>query len=347
MRLPGMVRRDDSSSGGAPNYAGRLLWAIWSLTIAAAIFLALRVYCKVTRRRSLWWDDHFLVASWVTVLVSTAMLTEGVKYGIGMHYEDMDPLKMQLGIIISYGAGFATILGAAWSKTSFAITLLRISNGWTTWLVWFIIISVNVVLGVSGTILWIQCWPVRKLWTDMEATCWPKEIVEHYQTFTSIYSGVLDIVLAILPWKIIWNVTINKREKLGALVAMSMGVFSGIIAFLKIISLGDITDGSSTTVNIKIFGTAEPAVAIIAASIPILRAFVRRDAATGSQSIPFVQFSQIPDPGSRSSNTSKKEFDEALVRHTSTRSQPAAGAQDVSCQPGTSELRQGRWGWTR
>jgi hypothetical protein len=119
------------------------------------------------------------------------MLTEGVKYGIGMHFEDMNPATMYIVSIISYGAGFATILGAAWSKTSFAITLLRISNGWTTWVVWFIIISVNVVLGVSGTILWIQCWPIQKLWIyEVEATCWPKEIVEHYQTFTS----------STLPW---------------------------------------------------------------------------------------------------------------------------------------------------
>ncbi len=34
----------------------------------------------------------------------------------------------------------------------------------------------------------------------------------------------MDIVLAILPWKIVWNVAINKKEKLGALAAMSMGV---------------------------------------------------------------------------------------------------------------------------
>jgi len=39
-----------------------------------------------------------------------------------------------------------------------------------------------------------------------------------------VYSGVVDVVLAMLPWKIIWNVSINKKEKLGALFAMSMGV---------------------------------------------------------------------------------------------------------------------------
>ncbi len=89
-------------------------------------------------------------------------------------------------------------------------------------------------------------------------------------TTTIVYSGSMDILLAILPWKIVWKVAIHKREKFGALVAMSMGVLyvlfdsqlsthtdrpllssSGIIAFMKIISLKDISDSSckSTTVN--------------------------------------------------------------------------------------------------
>lgn len=60
-----MPQRDEPPPRHVPNYASRLLWAIWFLTIAAAVFLALRVYCKLSRRRSLWWDDHFLIASWV------------------------------------------------------------------------------------------------------------------------------------------------------------------------------------------------------------------------------------------------------------------------------------------
>ena len=34
----------------------------------------------------------------------------------------------------------------------------------------------------------------------------------------------MDIVLAILPWKIIWSLTMNRKEKAGVMVAMSMGV---------------------------------------------------------------------------------------------------------------------------
>ncbi len=56
--------------GEVPNYASRLNWAIWSFTIAAGVFLGLRIYCKLSRGRSLWWDDHFLIASWVGSLFS-------------------------------------------------------------------------------------------------------------------------------------------------------------------------------------------------------------------------------------------------------------------------------------
>lgn len=59
------------------SYASRLLWAIWALTVASAVFLALRIYCKVSRGRVLWWDDHFLMASWAskTCVTSRAVLS--------------------------------------------------------------------------------------------------------------------------------------------------------------------------------------------------------------------------------------------------------------------------------
>lgn len=38
---------------------------IWTLYAGATVFLALRLWCKITRRRGLWWDDYILVVSWV------------------------------------------------------------------------------------------------------------------------------------------------------------------------------------------------------------------------------------------------------------------------------------------
>lgn len=49
-----------------PNYAPRLLITIWVLLGIAAVFLALRLYCKFSRHRGAWWDDWFLVGAFVS-----------------------------------------------------------------------------------------------------------------------------------------------------------------------------------------------------------------------------------------------------------------------------------------
>jgi len=38
------------------------------------------------------------------------------------------------------------------------------------------------------------------------------------------YSDAQDFVLALLPWTIVWNVQMQKKEKIGIAVAMSLGV---------------------------------------------------------------------------------------------------------------------------
>ncbi len=196
------------------NYGPRLNWANWAFTISSAGFLGLRVYCKLTRARTLWWDDHFLIGSWVSntqaadsrssrmglliltpiitsklaVLIASAMLTQAVKYGLGHHWDEMPNYDTMPALNkLSYAAGFCTTVATAWSKTSFAITLLRLSsNSWIRWLVWFIIITVNLVLGFQAAMMFIQCWPVAKLWTpSMTGTCWPLHVVQNYTTFAS------------------------------------------------------------------------------------------------------------------------------------------------------------------
>ena len=63
--LTGRDAPEEAPPKEVANYAPLLLWSIWILTVVSAIFLALRVYAKLMRRRSLWWDDYFLILSWV------------------------------------------------------------------------------------------------------------------------------------------------------------------------------------------------------------------------------------------------------------------------------------------
>ncbi len=174
------------------------------------------------------------------------MVSIAVSNGYGRPFDDIDPDNLSTMVFFNYASGFMVLLSAIWSKTSFGITILRISDGWTRRLVWFSIITVNAVLGVSAAFQWVQCWPSEKLWKpEVDGVCWPSSIVITYDTFSSCeylfspvlhvrslissplaigYSGAMDLVLTLLPWAVVWKKAIQKKEKIGVLLAMSMGI---------------------------------------------------------------------------------------------------------------------------
>ena len=64
----GVETRQTNNIASLPNddYGPQFLAAIWILSGAATIFLALRLYCKLSTHKGLWWDDHVITASWVS-----------------------------------------------------------------------------------------------------------------------------------------------------------------------------------------------------------------------------------------------------------------------------------------
>ncbi|KAK4148684.1 hypothetical protein C8A00DRAFT_47524 [Chaetomidium leptoderma] len=260
------------------DFGPQINFTLWLLTALSSAFLALRVYCKFLRHRGLWWDDYLLIGSWLALVANCAFVSANVNLGFGRPLTQFNFQNLETFLLFSNLSGSFSILAALWSKTSFAVTVLRISSGWMKPLVWFIIITVNACLGVAIVITWAQCTPIEKVWRpQLEGYCWPKGIQIHYNIFTAIYSGVMDIVLAIMPWKIIWALTMNRKEKIGVMVAMSMGIFAGITSLIKITQLPSISNSTFTesTTQLVILGAAESAITIIAASIPILRALIR------------------------------------------------------------------------
>ena len=205
-----------------PNYAPRLLVTIWVLLGLAAVFLALRLYCKFSRHRGAWWDDWFLVGAFVSffsrshsalrpsvddevtnrtsfcgqqlcLTAESACLTHATTYGYGRYWYDWDPNNGITMFLLINAGGSATLTAATWSKTSFALTLLRLTEGKLKWLLWFIIVTMNIFMGLSALFNWIQCTPVNATWDPMvEGKCWDPEIVPKYNIFSSgMYAYIL------------------------------------------------------------------------------------------------------------------------------------------------------------
>ncbi|KEZ38718.1 hypothetical protein SAPIO_CDS10744 [Scedosporium apiospermum] len=251
---------------------------IWILIGLASVFFTLRIYCKKSRGRNLWWDDYMLLISWLAILTSGSLITVAAGYGFGKHiYDFPNATFADLLFTLNLSGSFST-LSAAWSKTSFAFTLLRISDsGRVRKFIWFVIISVNVTMHTAAILMWLQCTPVARTSNPwIEGTCWNKWVIVIFNSVVSAYSGMADISLAVLPWKIIRRNTMNYKERIGMLVCMSMGVFAGLTSLAKTPTFPAMADSDMiNTVPLVILGVAECAVTIMAASIPVLRALLR------------------------------------------------------------------------
>jgi hypothetical protein len=160
----------------------------------------------------------------ILLVVNVTCTTVDGSEGLGQHIEvlllkgaDIPPIMELLSLSSFFG-----ILGAVTSKTSFAITLLRLTEGWMKKLVWAIIISMNTIMLADALLVFLACDPPQKTWnTSLPGTCWNPLT---FSIFAGSYSGVMDIVLALLPWKITWNLQMRKKEKFGLAFAMSLGV---------------------------------------------------------------------------------------------------------------------------
>ncbi|KAH8719322.1 hypothetical protein GQ44DRAFT_623642 [Phaeosphaeriaceae sp. PMI808] len=259
-----------------------VLVVCWIVTILSVIFLGLRIYVKLSRRCGLWWDDYILIVSWVLVLMQSISTTVWVSYGYGMQMQDINPENLPILRLLGLVVPTFTITSASLSKTGFAILLLRLAKPWIKKLIWLMILSMNIISFLAALFLWVSCTPLRKGWHPaMEGTCWDNHPLMIHVMFASAYSALLDFILSLLPLILLWNIQINIREKIGVIVAMSMGFFAGVITIIKTVYIpqgyddGYISDKST---QVTIWGAVEPTVTIMAASIPVLRMFLKEHA---------------------------------------------------------------------
>jgi len=251
----------------------------WSMTSVATIFLGLRLYCKHLTKRALWFDDWILIGAWFTIL-ATDIITQILvsEFKLGHHSWDLVINDLAKFIILLSSRATITLTALSWTKTAFAITLLRLVTGRTRAFVWFIIISLQVTMGFSAAVPWIQCNPIAKTWDPtLPGTCWAAKVGTKIWIGTGAYSALMDFILAALPWTFLWGLLLRKTEKIGISVAMSMGVVAGAVGIVKCVKLPNLGSGDSyNETDLYIWDIIESTVTMIAACIPTLRVLLRR-----------------------------------------------------------------------
>ncbi|KAG7054304.1 putative integral membrane protein [Colletotrichum scovillei] len=266
------------------------------LFLLATIFLVLRIYTRIVQSQ-LAVDDYCLVVAWILftaqLFLRIVLLSRATFAAI---------LTIHELAVISKSA--AVLCNLAWglSKTSFVFTFMRLVTGPLRWVLWFIVLSMNLFIAV-----WLPLF-LNPCVAGASPPCWPLEMSINLGIFVGAYSAFMDFFLSLLPWKIVWPMHLSTREKVGICVAMSMGIFAGATGVVKVIYLFGFDSLSADTLNhLFVWESAEISATIMAVSIPMLRklafSFKARDTSRSEDTLLSVFQRQLRIAGLGSTNT--------------------------------------------
>jgi hypothetical protein len=87
--------------------------------------------------------------------------------------------------------------------------------------------------------VFFQCQPLALTWdSSVEGKCIPPSNLKFAAFFNSSVAVLTDVLFALLPVPILWDVQMNWRVKSAVAGILSLGVFAAIAAIVKITFLG-------------------------------------------------------------------------------------------------------------
>ncbi|KAJ5811030.1 hypothetical protein N7447_010546 [Penicillium robsamsonii] len=296
---------------------------MWTMTVIPLIFVLMRLYVRVYMRRVFGWDDAIVIVALGCMIAYAAVCHVAANLGLGQHVEVVQKNPdnfIQLALLCTISECLA-IMTCTIGKTSFAVTLLRIVvQRWMVIVLWFVIVTMNVLNILTAISAFMQCKDPRHLWDPtIPSECWPSYVFTNLSLFVGAYSAAQDFVLALLPWTIVWNLQMRKKEKFGVAVAMSLGIFAGAAAIVKTIHLMALSDKADFTWELApllVWAAVEDGLAIAAASIPALKPLLTKIfPRTASDNYNMISYPRLP-PSNKVFDNSQGET-ETNIEHTS------------------------------
>ncbi|KUJ10401.1 uncharacterized protein LY89DRAFT_656175 [Mollisia scopiformis] len=261
-------------------YGPIIIVTLWTEAAIALVFVSMRLYTRCQINRVVGWDDFLISFSCLMLIPYATAVTVACLKGLGRHSDELTLDHIIYGVRAEVIGQTFGIVGIATSKASVAAFLLRITIiTWHKWVLYITLLSVSVICFLCALFDYIRCDPVDSIWNPtIVARCWMS--ADGFTTLSlvaGVISAAADFVLAILPWFILWNLQMKRREKNLIASSMSLGLFAGacgVIRTLNVKRVSEGTDYSYETVGLILWNSTELTVTILCATIPTLRPLI-------------------------------------------------------------------------
>ena len=185
----------NATSGRGQDSAALLLAVAWTECAISSIFLIFRFYCRKKITKNLWWDDWFILVTFVSQLVSTvkikpdseqvfaiissSMFTGYALNGGTKHILDIPPAQIPKVTAFNYVSQGVCMLALSTGKVSVALLIYRLQapSRWRTWVLAILSASSFVMALLVIALFLAQCTSLQALWTPGTGTCWNPKVV--------------------------------------------------------------------------------------------------------------------------------------------------------------------------
>ncbi|KAF3769314.1 hypothetical protein M406DRAFT_287447 [Cryphonectria parasitica EP155] len=254
-------------------YAG-----LWTLFAGATVFLSLRLWCKLTRRHGLWYDDYILISAYLFLMTTDIIIT--VEYATGY---SLGSWNDRMHILINTSS-IGTVIGQAVSKSAFGVTLLRmVEKKWQAGILWFCIVSMDSIAFSKCIFQWAKLCgdDDYQQWYRLQGWCLNEDFSDQWKEIGNIYNILMDFVFAMFPWFITWRLKLQRAEKVALCLTLSLGIIVAIITAVRtwwkdtpLMHVHDTWYMWRDAMS-EIWYSGEVAGTIIVQCIPVLRPFVK------------------------------------------------------------------------
>ncbi|KAH9214062.1 hypothetical protein DL95DRAFT_246897, partial [Leptodontidium sp. 2 PMI_412] len=247
--------------------------------VLAFIAVSLRTYVRLMVVKVIGIDDYIMLAAMACSCVAMAIFSWQSEHSLGRHTNTISPAHMIIhrkGNLIYSTVG--AVLGLHLVKISICFLLMRFVNGKAYKITLWSIVGFLIAFTIAcwGTLIF-WCLPVKAFWDfslrRLPTThCYPQVHFTNNSLMNTSFNMFTDVLLAALPVHVIWNLQINRRQKISLIGVLSLGyaaVGLGVVKAIKQVGLPKDRDATWTQ-GVQMWGYVQLNVSIIASCMPAL-----------------------------------------------------------------------------
>ncbi|PSK55178.1 hypothetical protein B9Z65_2567 [Elsinoe australis] len=258
---------------------GPVLMAVgWTECTLGVITIGLRLYGASKRAGQIRWDFLWIALAGVFGLASQATFAVSNWYGMGNHMNRLTYLQIVQALKWVWISIFLGLVGLTFAKWAIIALLLQVqlpTQVKRRMFLWSLAVILGVVCVVQFVLSFTQCIPAQRLWNPRMAGSCPGATRALYFGFFQGASGVtIDIILALYPISIVWNLQASLKMKIGFCLLMAGGIIPAAAGTVKAVMLDFLRKPNDITYEFAPFMTwaaTELWLIIILGSIPPLR----------------------------------------------------------------------------